>query len=265
MKRYMAFFRSELETAMAYRGDFFFSFLADFILILVKLAVWSAVFQHRSTVAGFDFAQMMTYLFVSQTVTNIYAFKNDASRPISSKIRKGTIVFDLLRPVEFTKARLFENLGQTMVVAMFNLAFLLGCILLIPNVDLPASFACAGLFVLSMVCGYVIMFCVCLLSGLLTFWTMNSWGMRNIRNAIIAFFSGSLVPIGALPEWMQGICNVLPFKSIIYTPTMIYMGQYDVRESLIQISVQLFWAAFLWIAARLLCGAALKRVQVNGG
>ena len=265
MKRYLAFFRSEIEMAMAYRGDFFLSFLADFLLIFVKLAEWIAVFQHRTTVAGFDFPQMMTYLFVSQTVNNIYAFKNDASRPISSKIRKGTIVFDLLRPVEFTKARLFENLGQTVIVAFFNLTFLLGCIVLVPNVDLPASWGFAGLFALSMAAGYVIMFCVCLLSGLLTFWLMNSWGLRNIRMAIIAFFSGSLVPIGALPEWMQTVCNVLPFKSIIYTPTMIYMGQYDVRQAFLQIGVQVLWALLLWIAARLLCRAAIKRVQVNGG
>ena len=96
MKRYWAFFRAELMSAMAYRTDFFFSFLADFLLIFVKLAVWMAVFQHRSTVAGFSFVQMVTYLFVSQTVSNIYAFKNDASRPISVRILKGTISFDLI-------------------------------------------------------------------------------------------------------------------------------------------------------------------------
>lgn len=265
MKRYMAFFRSELMSAMAYRFDFFLSFLADFLLIFVKLAVWIAVFQHRSVVAGFSFGQMVTYLFVSQTVNNIHAFKNDASRPISSKIRKGTIVFDLLRPVEFTKARLFENLGQTVIVAMFNTVFLLGCILLIPNVSPPASLTNAGLFFISLFAGYMIMFCVCLLSGLLTFWLMNSWGLRNIRMAIIAFFSGSLVPLGALPGWMQTVCRFLPFQSIVYTPTMIYMGQYSFSQAADQIIIQIGWAVLLWGAARLLCNAAIRRVSVNGG
>ena len=265
MKRYMAFFRSELMSAMVYRADFFLSFLADFLLIFVKLAVWAAVFQHRSSVAGFDFAQMITYLFVSQTVSNIHAFKNDASRPISSKIRKGTIVFDLLRPVEFVKARLFENLGQTVIVAAFNIVFLLGCIVLIPDVSLPASLMDAGLFCISLIAGYVIMFCVCLLSGFLTFWLMNSWGLRNIRMAIIAFFSGSLVPLGALPDWMQALCRVLPFQSIVYTPTMIYMGQYSLQQAAGQIAVQLGWAVLLWIAVRLLSRAAIRRVSINGG
>lgn len=265
MKRYWAFFRAELMSAMAYRTDFFFSFLADFLLIFVKLAVWMAVFQHRSTVAGFSFVQMVTYLFVSQTVSNIYAFKNDASRPISVRILKGTISFDLIRPVEFTKARLFENLGQSVVVVVFNLIFLVGCILFIPDVALPASLAYAGLFCVSLIAGYIIMFCVCLLSGLLTFWLMNNWGLRNIRMAIVSFFSGSLVPLTALPDWMQVICKVLPFQSIVYTPTMIYMGQYSLTRAIIQITIQLGWAIFLWICARLLCSAAIKRVSINGG
>ena len=265
MKRYMAFFRSEMLTAMTYRSDFFLSLLADFLLVFVKLAVWAAVFQHRNTVADFGFAQMVTYLFISQTVNNIHAFKNDASRPISNRISKGTIVFDLLRPVEFIKARLFENLGQTVIVVVCNLAFLAGCIVLVPNVSLPASFTDAGLFCISMVCGYMIMFCICLLSGLLSFWLMNNWGLRNIRIAIIAFFSGSLVPIGALPDWMQAVCRALPFQAIVYTPTMIYMGQYSLVQAAGKIAVQAGWAVLLWAAARILCQAAIKRVSINGG
>ena len=265
MKRYMAFWRAEVMMSMAYRMDFFMSFLADFLLIFVKLAVWAAVFQHQSTVAGFSFAQMVTYLFVSQTVNNIHAFKNDASRPISSKISKGTIVFDLLRPVEFTKARLFENLGQTVIVVVFNIVFLIGSIVFIPNVSLPASLLDAGLFLISLMAGYLIMFCVCLLSGFLTFWLMNSWGLRNTRMAIIAFFSGSLVPITVLPDWLQAVCRVLPFQQIVYTPTMIYMGQYSLSQATGQIMIQIGWAVLLWIAVRVLCNAAIKRVSVNGG
>ena len=265
MKRYLAFFRSELITSMAYRTDFFLSFLADFLLILVKLAVWMVVFQHRSTIAGFSFTQMVTYLFVSQTVNNIHSFKNDASRPISSKIIKGTIVFDLLRPVEFVKARLFENLGQTVVVVVFNIIFLFGSIAVIPDVSMPASLVNCFLFCISLIAGYMIMFCICLLSGLLTFWLMNSWGLRNIRMTIIAFFSGAIVPISILPDWMQTVCRVLPFQSIVYTPTMIYMGQYSFPQASGQIVIQTGWAIFLWVTVRILCHAAIKRVSVNGG
>ena len=208
---------------------------------------------------------MMTYLFVSQIVSNIYTFKNDASRPIGTKIRKGTIAFDLLRPVEFTKARLFENLGQTIPIAIFGFISLVLFATILPSISMPGCLSAGLLFILSIACSYWIMFSVNLISGLLSFWLMNNWGLRNIRMAIISFFSGSLVPIPMLPEWMQRVCQTLPFQSIVYTPTMIYMGEYTGEVAWIQIGIQVFWAGLLWVSARMLCRAALKKVSINGG
>lgn len=265
IKRCSAFFVGELEKAMAYRVTFFISTLADVVLSLVMLAVWIAVYQKRSTIAGFTYPMMITYLIVSQTINNLYSFRNDASRSVSSQIRKGTIVFDLLRPVDYVHARLFENLGQTLLKVLFCGAFFFGFKLFVPELAWPASAGHFVLFLVSMVCGYFIMFSVCLMSGLTSFWLMNNWGMRNARIAIVNFLSGSLVPLAILPEWMQNILNWLPFKGIVYTPAMIYMGQYAGSELWIQIGLQLFWAIVMWWLTRVLCQSAVKRVSVNGG
>lgn len=265
LKRLSAFFIGEMEQAMAYRGAFFTSFLADVVATLVKLFVWIAVFQQRSTVAGFTYPMMITYLLISQTINNIYAFKNDASRTISTKIRKGTIVFDLLRPVDFVNARLSENLGQTLLQVIFSFCMLGVFSLFFPELSGPASVGHFCLFVISLVLSYIIMLSVCLLSGLLSFWLMNNWGIRNVRMALVSFLSGALVPISMLPGWMRVILEYLPFKGIIYTPTMIYMGQYGGNEMLLQLCLQLFWAAFMWIGTRMLFAKAVKRVTVNGG
>ncbi|MCF0136537.1 MAG: ABC-2 family transporter protein [Bacteroidales bacterium] len=265
LKRCYAFFLGEMEKAMAYRGAFFLSAIADVIPSLVMLAVWVAVYQRRSTVAGFTYPMMITYLLVSQTVNNMYSFRNDASRSISSQIRKGNIVFDLLRPVDFVQARLFENLGQSTFKVLLCVLFFLVFKLFFPELSWPASGTYFLLFLLSMVAGYVIMFSVCVMSGLLSFWLMNSWGLRNARIAIVNFLSGSLIPFFMLPEWMQTVIGYLPFKGIVYTPTMIYMGQYDMKETLFQLGLQVFWAVVMWLLTRLLCNAAIKRVSVNGG
>lgn len=265
IRRYKAFFIAELKQAMAYRVAFFTSFFAELIKIFVLFGVWTVVFQSQTMVAGFSYEMMITYLLISQTVNNIYAFKNDASRLIAQKIKKGNIVFDLLRPVNFFNARLFENIGQTVLQLLFSFVALFVFKLLIPKFALPKSFLYCFLFLISLVPGYIIMFSVSAMSGFLTFWLMNNWGIRNTRIAIIGFFSGALVPLSALPQWMQGIMNILPFKAIVYTPTMIYMGQFNMKNTLLQIAVQFLWAALMWLLASLLCSAALKRVCINGG
>lgn len=265
LERYYALFSANLQQTMAYRFGFFTSFLGEVVKICVMLAVWMAVYRQRSTIAGFDYPMMVTYLLVSQTVNNVYGFKNDAERLISKRIMDGSIVFDLLRPVGFVNARLAENAGQTVLQAVFSGLTLLCFKLFLPELSGPASLVHCLLFAVSMFAGFFIMFSVSAISGLLAFWLMNNWGLRSAKAAIVNFFSGALVPIAMMPGWMQGVMEVLPFKNIVYVPTMIYMGQYDIRETFMRIGMQIFWAAVMWLLAKVLCGLAIRRVSINGG
>lgn len=265
LEKYYALFSANLQQTMAYRFGFFTSFLGEVLKICVMLAVWMAVYRQRSTIAGFDYPMMVTYLLVSQTVNNVYGFKNDAERLISKRIMDGSIVFDLLRPVGFVNARLAENAGQTVLQAVFSGLTLLCFKLFLPELSGPASPVHVLLFAVSMCAGFFIMFSVSAISGLLAFWLMNNWGLRSAKAAIVNFFSGALVPIAMMPGWMQGVMEVLPFKNIVYVPTMIYMGQYDIRETFVCIGMQIFWAAVMWLLAKALCGLAIRRVSINGG
>ena len=265
LEKYYALFSASLQQSMVYRFGFFTSFLGDVIKICVMLAVWMAVYRQRSTIAGFDYPMMVTYLLVSQAVNNVYGFKNAAVRMISNHFFDGTILFVLVRAVRFVNARLAENVGQTILQVVFSGLTLFCFGMFLPELSGPASLAHGALFLVSMCAGFFIMFSVSAMSGLLAFWLMNNWGLRSAKAAIVNFFSGALVPIAMMPGWMQGIMEALPFKNIVYVPTMIYMGQYDIRETLLRIGMQAFWAVAMWLLAGALCGLAIRRVSVNGG
>lgn len=265
MARYIALLKMEMEKAMAYRFSFFISFLAQVVKTLVMLAVWIAVYQKRETIAGFNYSMMITYLLISQTVNNVYGFMNDAERPISQKIRKGTIGFDLMKPVDFILARLAENAGKTILQVIFSAVMFLIFKLFMPSLTLPSSILYGCLFFLSLAAGYFIMTFISLMSGLFSFWLMNDWGLRNAKNAIIQFFSGALVPLAILPGWMQTVMNALPFKGIVYVPTMIYMGQYDMKGVLMQIGLQVVWCLGLYGLTKVTFSLAIRRISINGG
>lgn len=263
--RYTALLKMEMEKAMAYRFSFFISFLAQIVKTLVMLAVWIAVYQKRETIAGFSYSMMITYLLISQSVNNIYGFMNDAERPISQKIRKGTIGFDLMKPVGFVAARMAENIGKTILQVIFAVIMFVIFKLFMPILALPSSVFHGFMFILSLAAGYLIMTFTSLMSGLFSFWLMNDWGLRNAKNAIIQFFSGALIPLAMLPGWMQTVMNVLPFKGIVYVPTMIYMGQYSINETLLQIGLQVAWCIVLYGLTKLTFSLAIRRISINGG
>jgi ABC-2 type transport system permease protein len=74
-----------------------------------------------------------------------------------------------------------------------------------------------------------------------------------------------MVPLSMLPRWMQAVLNFLPFKDIIYTPTMIYMGQYSTGQMWIKIGIQLLWALIMWGLTEWLFSKAIRHISVNGG
>ena len=263
--RYWGLTNISLQKAMSYRFAFFTSFLGDVIKTGVMLAVWMAVYRQRSTIAGFDYPMMITYLLLSQVLNSVYGFQNDAERTISHKIRDGSIQFDLLKPVSFTTARLAENMGTTLLQVMLAVLILLGFRIFMPELSGPASVTDGLLFLVSAVAGYFTMYTVSIMSGLISFWLMSSWGLRNARVAIINFLSGSLMPLSILPGWLQTAAELLPFKNIVYTPVMIYMGQYTGTEALLQIGLQLIWGVGLWLLAKGLFALAIRRVSINGG
>lgn len=265
LQRYWGLMSVQIKKAMVYRFSLVISFVADVVKTIVMLTVWVAVFRQQIIFDGFDYSMMITYLLISQTLNNIYGFHNAAERLIASKIIKGTIGFDLLQPVRFTTARLAENLGQTVIQVAFAVLMFLGFKMTVCEFAVPSSGSHAIFFLVSASIGFFIMFAVSLLSGLLSFWTMSSWGVRNAKNAIVSFFSGAVVPIDLLPGWLQNVMNVLPFKNIIYVPTFIYMGKYTAQEMMTNIVMQLCWAVGLWLLVNFLFNMAIRKVSINGG
>lgn len=263
--RSLAFLLAELQLSLTYRASFLLSFLAEILQVFVMLSIWIAVFKERNTIAGFSYPMMLTYLLISQAINMTYSFRNDASRIIAWQIRQGTIAQQLLRPVNYFLARMTENIGQTMIQLCFSFG-LLGLIsLFLREFKGPSSFWHLMLFLLSMTAGYFIMFCVSYISGLSSFWLMNNWGVRNAKIAIVSFLSGALVPLDLLPDWLRRILDYLPFREIVYTPTMIYMGRYQTREIQQRLAFQILWALGFIALAWYLTRIAIKKVSVNGG
>lgn len=92
------------------------------------------------------------------------------------------------------------------------------------GIKLPQSLESCGLFIISVVLGILIGTQLDLIIGILAFWTVNIWGLRLLRESVIQFCSGALVPLSLYPQWFQEISMFLPFQSMVYVPVSIYTG-----------------------------------------
>jgi ABC-2 type transport system permease protein len=60
--------------------------------------------------------------------------------------------------------------------------------------------------------------------GLLTFKFQDVGFFLHVQGNLIAFFTGTLIPLSLLPDAVVGILRFLPFYYVTYMPAMILTG-----------------------------------------
>jgi len=99
----------------------------------------------------------------------------------------------------------------------------------------------------------------------LSFWLENIFFILTVKEILIQFTSGIIIPINFFPDYIQKIFLVLPFRYIAFEPVQIFNGHYGLISSFKIIFIQSFWIfIFFWISKRLLNTGVKKFTNVSG-
>lgn len=78
--------------------------------------------------------------------------------------------------------------------------------------------------------------------GFSAFVFKNLWGSNLLKNSLVAFMSGSLIPLVFFPKLIADLLHLLPFSSLVYTPVMIVIGKYSIAQICQALALQAFLA-----------------------
>ncbi|GAA2628812.1 ABC transporter permease [Paractinoplanes durhamensis] len=261
MKGYRALARATAKAALAYRLSLLLGMGAVLGQLVALLAVWGVILA-RSPVNGFTWPQMRAYLLVAFAAGTVVSILGDFR--MASRILDGDVALDLVKPIDYQKARLAESLGGLWIEILLIAAVIGVVVALTGGVDIPAGPALA-LFAASMLILVPLKFLIVYVSTLACFWTQNFMGVQWARLAVVNLLSGALIPLVYLPHWLATAAQWSPFAGLTSTPALIFLGRVHGREALVLVAVQLGWVLVLWFGARLVWRAALRRLTVNGG
>ncbi|GAB3231647.1 ABC-2 family transporter protein [Glycomyces halotolerans] len=246
---------------LAYKATFLIGLSLGGGGLLVSLALWSHLIGNGE-LGGYDWAAMRAYLIIAfLTATIVFGA---ADWYIADRILDGLVAIDLTRPVDFQRARAAEFIGS--MIATFPTALVggIGAWLLFDPPG-PVTALAGALTALSIVIVLPLGFGLVYLSTMVCFWTKRYLGIMWAREALLAFFSGMMVPLALMPGWLQAVSWSLPFPHFTTTPSSIYLGRVDTAGALGLIAAELAWAVGLWVGARLLWSRAVKKVTIHGG
>lgn len=232
-------FAMEIRKILAYRSDFWVSFLGQtFIQLLVARALWQNIFESQGTSSmnGYDLPTLTLYYLLVPVGSRMLTGENIGF--ISREIYDGTFTRYLIYPlsvfqykaITYLTHSLFYGLQYVTLYFLYHFFFLEGAS--ITNVATGVSMFLLASF------GYV-MLAMCI--ELVALWADNIWSLMVMLRFFTSFFGGGFVPLDFFPAWAQELLGWTPFPYLISLPIQATMGRVDGPELIQGLIVMVGW------------------------
>lgn len=234
---------------------------------VIVACTYVALWDERPGLGGYDQAQALTFVWVSQSLLAAGALIGGGfQEEMQERVRTGDIAVDLYRPADLQMWWLAADLGR----AAFQLAgrgvvpLLVGALAF--PLALPVDPVRWLLFAVSVLLGLVVGFALRYLLGLAAFWLMDGAGINLMATVVSIFFSGMLLPLTVFPGGFGEFVRVLPWAAMLQVPLDVLLGAHAGAGGAARaLGFQAGWALVLLGAGRLLQAAATRKVVVQGG
>ncbi|MEU3775469.1 ABC-2 family transporter protein [Streptomyces sp. NPDC032472] len=234
-----------------------------FILAYTYIALW----EERPGLGGYDQAQALTFVWVSQSLLAAGALIGGGfQEEVQERIRTGDIAVDLYRPADLQLWWLAADLGRAAFQLVGRGVVPLVAGALVFRLALPADPLRWLLFLGSVLLGLVVGFALRYLVALTAFWLMDGAGVNLMATVASIFFSGMLLPLTVFPGGFGEVVRVLPWAAMLQVPMDVLMGRHAGAGGVSgALAFQAGWALVLLLAGRLVQAAATRKVVVQGG
>src|SRR5579859_1846200 len=261
--RYLHVVKASFMSAIIYPMGTFFTLIGNLVYITVVFFLWHSIYSGQDTLHGMTFNQTFIYLTLAGSV--LILFKTYTDWAISSRILDGSIVTDLIKPLDFQ--------AQTFAGAL-GFALVNGVLITLPSLVLMFVFFHGSFpiginilfFPISLGLAFVMSFCLDYVVGLTSFYTQSLWGISITKEVIVSVLSGALIPLAFFPVGWQRVLQLLPFQAIYSIPLLIATSsQLQIADYFQLLLVQIAWTIVFLVLTRLFFNRAIRVLVVNGG
>jgi ABC-2 type transport system permease protein len=248
---------------MAYSIWVWMDLFVSIIAVVIFVAFWEAVYAGTATIGGLSLDQTLNYILLAQLFGET-AYVTNIIWDFGAGLREGQIAAALLRPVDYQATMYVSNIANLALNLLLKLPLAV-FIWFAYGLDLPAEPLVWLAFLISMLLGHAVMFCFDWIIGCVAFYSTEIWGMSVVRFSVAMFFSGSLIPLTMMPEWLRTIATILPFSQAVFLPVSILSGITPVSDLPRIWLMQIAMLIGLLFLSRFIFRRALRVITVQGG
>lgn len=240
MKMYIETAKVLFKSQLAYRFDTLLSMVFTVSKIILAYVLWGAIFESRELVAGFTFHSMISYYIISSFFSQLDQ-SSGTGRQISDEIRDGLFSKYMVRPINIFGYFSAQTAGVSAYLLGFNLLAALVWVVIFRiqlaiTGELALLLAALGLLLL----GLIFMMQLNFYIGILAFKFLETGVFMMIKDNILQFVTGTLIPLTIIPAPIVAVMQYFPFYYVTYLPTMLALGRKQ-EEILLGVIVLVIW------------------------
>ncbi len=225
MRKYLEISKITFKAQLAWRFDIAVSVVFTIAKILFAFILWQGIFNHRTMVAGFTFDSMLSYYIINSFLSQLDK-SNEVSEELSNRIRTGTFSKYMVIPANIQGYFLAQTAGASVFYMIFNL---IAAVVWIFIFGIRFTFTSNLWLILAafvfIILGLIFMVQLNYFLGLLTLKFQDIYLFLMIKNNLVAFVAGTLIPLALLPEIVLQAMRYFPFYYTSYLPSMLLIGR----------------------------------------
>ncbi len=225
MRKYLSIAKVLFKAQLVYRFEIAFNMVFTVTKILFAYILWGAIFAGQNEIAGLTFNSMLTYYVISSFLSGL-DMSNGISGEVSGRIRDGSFSKYMVIPVKTLGHFAAQTVGSTTFYMVFNLiAAVIWVVLFRIQFAISVTPMVALAAILLILLGLTFMVQLNFFLGILAFKFQDVWIFLMIKHSIVAFVTGTMIPLVLLPNSVISVMRWFPFYYISYLPSMLFVGR----------------------------------------
>ncbi len=263
MRPFLSVLGARFRMQLQYRAAALAGLTTQVFFGLIIIMIYRAYYANATETPPIAIEQLVSFVWLSQI---LYAMMPWTGAPeLNALARSGDICFEMLRPVGiywrwFARCLAWKVSAPLMrgipMIILAGLFFGLGS---------PASIFSGFLFAFSLIGVALLAASISVIWSAVLLWSVVGEGLRHLSWFLVGFFSGLMLPLPLMPDWLRTFCEYLPFRGLVDTPYRIYIGSIAPGESLGPLASQFAWIIILIFLGRALIRLGENRLTVQGG
>ena len=267
MKALFTFFRMRVIYGLQYRTAAWAGVVTQFFWGFMEILLYKAFHEAAPQNFPMTFEAVVSYIWLRQALLallNTWTFDNE----LFGKVLDGSVAYELCRPSSLYGMWFARTLALRVSRVILRCVPLFIVAALVPapwGLNAPASGIAFVCFALSLALAASVGVAFSMILYFSCFYTLSSEGIRFMMLPIAELFSGDLIPLPFLPDWLARIFHYSPFGSMANAPLRIYSGDLSGGAMAEMLCLQVFWLAVMVWLGWTLQNKGLRKLCVQGG